>query len=108
MAVSYDTLWKKLIDKKMTKKETISAINKEIVELQGERKVTKLPANALKAIENRLVSQQEDLDIQDLIEAYDFEYLFYQELSNDTSWLPDFTKPQPFSNALATPIWHCK
>ena len=63
---------------------------------------------ALKAIENRLVSQEEDLDIQDLIEAYDFEYLFYQELSDDTSWLPDFTKHQPFSNALATPIWHCK
>lgn len=41
----------KYVDKKMTKKETISAINKEIAELQGERKVTKLPANALKAIQ---------------------------------------------------------
>jgi len=62
---------------------------------------------ALSAIENRLVTPQEDEDIQDLIEAYDFEYLFYQELSDDTSWLPDFTRPQPFSNALAKPLWHC-
>lgn len=62
---------------------------------------------ALSAIENRLVTPQEDEDIQDLIEAFDFEYLFYQELSDDTSWLPDFTRPQPFSNALAKPLWHC-
>ena len=61
---------------------------------------------ALSAIENRLVTPQEDADIQDLIEAYDFDYLFYQELSDDTSWLPDFTRPQPFSNKLAKPIWH--
>ena len=34
------------------------------------------------------------------------DYLFYQDLSSDTSWLPDFSKRQPFSNALATPVWH--
>ena len=62
--------------------------------------------NALGAIENRLVSQQEDADLQDLISAYDFEYLFYQDLSDDTSWLPDFNRTQPFSNALAKPVWH--
>ena len=62
---------------------------------------------ALSSIENRLVTSEEDSDIQDLIEAYDFEYLFYQELSDDTSWLPDFTRAQPFSNKLATPVWHC-
>lgn len=62
---------------------------------------------ALSVIENRLVSKQEDEDLQDLIEAYDFDYLFYQELSDDTSWLPDFTRPQPFSNKLAVPLWHC-
>ncbi len=60
----------------------------------------------LSVIENRLVSSQEDSDLQDLIEAFDFDCLFYQELSDDTSWLPDFTRPQPFSNKLARPIWH--
>ena len=62
---------------------------------------------ALSVIENRLVNEQEDQDIQDLIDAFNFNYLFYQELSDDTSWLPDFTKKQPFSNKLAKPIWHC-
>ena len=62
---------------------------------------------ALASLENRLVTPQEDADIQDLIEAYDFEYLFYQELTDDISWLPDFKRAQPFSNKLATPVWHC-
>ena len=61
---------------------------------------------ALAHLENRLVNTQEFEDIQDLIQAYDFEYLFYQELTDDTSWLPDFTRAQPFSNKLATPVWH--
>lgn len=60
----------------------------------------------LATIENRLVNSQEDEDIQDLIEAFDFDYLFYQELSDDTSWLPDFRRVQPFSNKLAKPVWH--
>ena len=71
---------------------------------------TPIPAKKGKItqIEDRLVTIQEDADIQDLIQAYDFEYLFYQELSDDTSWLPDFTRQQPFSNKLATPVWHCQ
>lgn len=60
----------------------------------------------LSVIENRLVNQTEDADLQDLIEALDFDWLFYQELSDDTSWLPDFTKFQPFSNKLSKTIWH--
>ena len=63
---------------------------------------------ALSAIENRLVNKMEDSDLRDLIEAYDFDYLFYQDLSDDTSWLPDFNRTQPFSNALAKPFWHWK
>ena len=58
---------------------------------------------ALSVIEDRLVNEQEFEDIQDLLEAFDFDYLFYQELTDDTSWLPDFNRPQPFSNKLACP-----
>ncbi|MBR7079583.1 MAG: radical SAM protein, partial [Treponema sp.] len=61
---------------------------------------------ALSSIENRLVTADEDADLQDIIEAYDFDWLFYQELSDDTSWLPDFNRCQPFSNKLALPLWH--
>lgn len=63
-------------------------------------------AKALSAIENRLVSREEDADLRDLIDAHGFEYLFYQDLSCDTSWLPDFNNARPFPNAFAKPIWH--
>ena len=70
---------------------------------------TPIPAKKGKIVEfeDRLVNSTEDSDIQDLIEAYDFDYLFYQELSDDTSWLPDFKRNQPFSNKLAKTVWHC-
>ena len=61
---------------------------------------------ALSNIENRLVNKNEDNDLRDLIEAYDFDYLFYQDLCADTEWLPDFERTQPFSYKLAKPIWH--
>ena len=61
---------------------------------------------ALEAFSDRLVSKEEDKTLQQWIDSYEFEYLFYQELSDDTSWLPDFSRTQPFSNALARPVWH--
>ena len=84
-----------------------NADDRAIISLMNQ--YTPIPAKKGKItqIEDRLVTPQEDADIQDLIQAYDFEYLFYQELSDDTSWLPDFTRAQPFSNKLATPVWHC-
>lgn len=48
----------KYAEKSMDKKETIRAINQEIAELQGQRKVTKLPENALKAIEFKQAAEQ--------------------------------------------------
>lgn len=48
----------KYVDMSMSKKETISAINQEIAELQSERKVTKVPENALKAIEFKQMADQ--------------------------------------------------
>lgn len=62
--------------------------------------------SALSIIENRLVNTTEDNDLKDLIDAFDFQFLFYQDLTTDTDWLPDFTRNQPFSNTLAKPIWH--
>ena len=61
---------------------------------------------SLSSIENRLVNESEDKDLRDLIEAYDFDYLFYQDLCADTEWLPDFERRQPFSYKLAKPIWN--
>ena len=63
---------------------------------------------SLGAFQNRLINTEEDKALRKLIDSYDFEYLFYQDLSDDTSWLPDFNRIQPFSNALAKPVWHWK
>ena len=60
----------------------------------------------LSALENRLVSQEEFQDLQDILAAFDFKYLFYQELVEDPGWLPDFNRVQPFSYELAKPVWH--
>lgn len=88
-------------------KACISLMNQYTpVPFQEEKKRNERRLEALSAIENRLVSKEEDSDLQDLMEAMEFDFLFYQELTDDTSWLPDFTKKQPFSNKLATPIWH--
>lgn len=91
------------------KKAIISLMNQYTpVPFKGDQQELEKREKSLSSIENRLVSTQEDSDLKDLIEAYDFDYLFYQDLSSDTDWLPDFERKQPFSNALATPIWHWK
>lgn len=64
--------------------------------------------SALTAFQNRLLTSKDFQEIRNLIEGYDFSHLFYQELDDDTGWLPDFEKKQPFSAALAKPIWHWK
>lgn len=48
----------KYVNNSMDKKETIRAINQEIAEIQSQRKVTKLPVNALKAIEFKQAAEQ--------------------------------------------------
>ena len=76
------------------------------VPFKGDPDGGKAREKSLLAFQNRLVNQEEDADLKDLIDAYGFEYLFYQDLSDDTSWLPDFNRTQPFSNSLARPLWH--
>ncbi|OJF76274.1 MAG: radical SAM protein [Treponema sp. CETP13] len=65
-------------------------------------------STALASFQNRLINKTEFSEIINLIHTYDFNYLFYQELEENTEWLPDFTKSQPFSNNLAKPVWHWK
>lgn len=76
------------------------------VPFTGSKEELQKRETSLTAFQNRLVNKSEDKELRSFIEDYSFEYLFYQDLSDDTSWLPDFTKTQPFSNKLAKPIWH--
>lgn len=61
---------------------------------------------ALSAFQNRYIEQNEFDELQELIESYEIENGFYQELVQDNDWLPDFNRIQPFSSELARPIWH--
>jgi putative pyruvate formate lyase activating enzyme len=54
----------------------------------------------------RYTTEDEYSALRDLLAAYSFPHLFYQELVADNSWLPDFTQPCPFPNNLAKTIWH--
>jgi putative pyruvate formate lyase activating enzyme len=58
------------------------------------------------AFENRFVQPREETDLRDIVEAYAFEQVFFQELVRGNDWLPDFSRVQPFSSALAKPVWH--
>lgn len=48
----------KYVDMKGDKKQIISQINKELAELQGERKVQRIPENALKAVAYKQAAEQ--------------------------------------------------
>jgi putative pyruvate formate lyase activating enzyme len=58
------------------------------------------------AFENRFVQPREETDLRDIVEAYAFEQVFFQELVRGNDWLPDFSRVQPFSSELAKPVWH--
>lgn len=63
---------------------------------------------SLSAFQNRYMDKYEFEELKKLIDEYDIENGFYQELVQDTEWLPDFSKIQPFQSSLAKPIWHWK
>lgn len=63
-------------------------------------------AKEIDAFPNRLIDRREADRLQALLERYGISDGFYQELVEDTGWLPDFNRQQPFSSSLAKPIWH--
>ena len=63
---------------------------------------------ALSSFQNRYVDEQEFGELQNLIDDYNIQNGFYQELVQDTEWLPDFSRAQPFQSSLAKPVWHWK
>ncbi len=65
-------------------------------------------ARALDEFENRPLDAREYDSLRALLEEIGIDTGFYQELASDTEWLPDFARTQPFSSALARPVWHWK
>ena len=54
----------------------------------------------------RYVSGKEYDTVMGWLAEYGIEDGFCQELVTGSSWLPDFTRPNPFSSQLSVPVWH--
>lgn len=57
---------------------------------------------------SRYVSEGEYDSLAVMLDRFDIDEGFFQELVQDDSWLPDFGCRQPFSSSLAKPVWHWK
>lgn len=56
----------------------------------------------------RYISGEEYRTLPELLDKFEIDDGFFQELVEDSSWLPDFSRTQPFSSSLARPVWHWK
>lgn len=65
-------------------------------------------AAGIDAFPDRPFNRDEYDRLMALVGELDIETGFYQELVEDTDWLPDFIRTQPFSSSLARPVWHWK
>ena len=63
-------------------------------------------AQGIDAFPDRLLDKSEYKKLTQLLEELEIDTGFYQELLDDTDWLPDFKRQQPFSSKLAKPVWH--
>jgi putative pyruvate formate lyase activating enzyme len=55
---------------------------------------------------SRQLNAGEQERLVSMLEDYGLEGGFYQELVPGTEWLPDFSRPAPFSSELSRPLWH--
>jgi putative pyruvate formate lyase activating enzyme len=62
----------------------------------------------LSSIPNRLLNTGEYETVLKWLDTFDIEEGFYQELSADSEWLPDFERINPFLSELSIPVWHWK
>jgi putative pyruvate formate lyase activating enzyme len=63
-------------------------------------------ARMLDDIPERFLSREEYDTIMGYLEEFKIEDGFCQELVTGSDWLPDFTRPNPFSSELSVPVWH--
>ncbi|MDI9386661.1 MAG: radical SAM protein [Spirochaetota bacterium] len=64
--------------------------------------------DAIKLMENRFLAEDELETAFDILDYFEIENGFYQELNPSDDWLPDFNQTQTFPNELAKPLWHWK
>jgi putative pyruvate formate lyase activating enzyme len=57
-------------------------------------------------IPSRYVSREEYDSVLSMLDEFEIDDGFCQELVTGSDWLPDFTRPNPFSSELSVPVWH--
>jgi putative pyruvate formate lyase activating enzyme len=59
-----------------------------------------------KVMPNRYITEEDYKSVLNWLEEFGIEDGFCQELVTGNEWLPDFTRPNPFSSQLSKPVWH--
>jgi putative pyruvate formate lyase activating enzyme len=57
-------------------------------------------------IPKNFLSREEYDTVMGYLEEFKIEDGFCQELVTGSDWLPDFSRPNPFSSELSVPVWH--
>jgi putative pyruvate formate lyase activating enzyme len=57
---------------------------------------------------DRYLNREEYARVLDWLDEFGIEEGFCQEPVPGGGWLPDFTRPNPFSSELSVPVWHWK
>ena len=66
------------------------------------------PIEASGAIPSRYVTKDEYEAVLSMLDEFGIDDGFCQELVTGSDWLPDFSRPNPFSSELSVPVWHWK
>jgi putative pyruvate formate lyase activating enzyme len=62
--------------------------------------------NRDKVMHDRCITEEDYKTVLNWLEEFGIEDGFCQELVTGNEWLPDFTRPNPFSSQLSKPVWH--
>jgi putative pyruvate formate lyase activating enzyme len=63
-------------------------------------------APASSVLDNRMITRKEYDQVFEWLEELRIDEGFVQELSSDKTWLPDFSRSNPFSSDLSHTLWH--
>jgi len=72
----------------------------------GSRKESHSVEEKEPAMPSRYVSEEEYETVLSMLDEFRIDDGFCQELVTGSDWLPDFTRPNPFSSELSVPVWH--
>jgi len=75
------------------------------VQAWGSKESRQVEAEVIE-IPSRYVSKVEYETVLSMLDEFGIDDGFYQELVTGSDWLPDFTRPNPFSSGLSVPVWH--